>query len=102
MAIIKENFEINGRAFTKTYSNEYRYIVRDGVSYFEASDPSEFGREYAEGDFIEMTDDYYANAGQIILGRNDSDDFNSEDSYTKEDYAEIGKMFLGVDDDDSN
>ena len=102
MAIIKEYFDIDGTAFTKTYSDEYRYIVRDGISYFEAVDPSEFGREYEEGDFIEMTDDYYEHAGAVIIGTTTGDDLMSEDEYTKETYVEIGKMFLGVDDDDSN
>ena len=53
MAIVTEHFEINGKTFTKTYSDAYRYVVRDGVSYVEANDPSEFGRTYTEGDVIE-------------------------------------------------
>lgn len=53
MAIITEQYEINGRSFTRTYSNEHRYIVRDGIEYEEANDPTEFGRVYEEGDKIE-------------------------------------------------
>ena len=42
-----ETFELNGRAFTRTYSDRY-YIERDGVEYSEANDPSEFNRQYVE------------------------------------------------------
>ena len=48
-----ENFYIGEREFTKTYSDEHRYVVRDGISYEEACDPTEFGRIYTEGDIIE-------------------------------------------------
>lgn len=48
-----ETFYINDREFTRTYSDENRYVVRDGVSYEEACDPAEFGRTYTEGDLIE-------------------------------------------------
>ena len=51
--IITEQYEINGRSFTKTYSDAHRYVVRDGVSYEEANDPTEFGRTYEEGDLME-------------------------------------------------
>lgn len=53
MAIITETYEINGRSFTRTYSDEYRYVVRDGVAYSEANDPTELGRTYEEGDIME-------------------------------------------------
>ncbi len=43
---------IDGRQFTITYSDDGRYVVRDGVSYDEAYDPSEYGRTYTEGDVI--------------------------------------------------
>lgn len=42
-----ETFELNGRSFTRTYSDRY-YIERDGVEYSEANDPSEFNRTYTE------------------------------------------------------
>ena len=48
-----EIFYINKREFIRTYSDEERYVVRDGVSYYEACDPSEFGRTYTEGEPIE-------------------------------------------------
>ena len=47
--IYTETFELNGRAFTRTYSDRY-YIERDGVEYSEANDPSEFNRQYTETD----------------------------------------------------
>lgn len=53
MAIVTEQYEINGRSFTKTYSDAHRYVVRDGEIYEEANDPTEFGRVYEEGDLIE-------------------------------------------------
>ena len=49
MAIVTENYILNGREFTRTYSNANRYVVRDGIEYDEANDPSEFGRIYTEG-----------------------------------------------------
>lgn len=48
--IITENYELNGIAMTKTYSNINHYIERDGIKYEEAHDPSEFGRTYTETD----------------------------------------------------
>ena len=50
--IIVENITINGKEFTRTYSNANRYVVRDGVSYSEAYDPAEFRRTYTEGDIM--------------------------------------------------
>lgn len=60
-----ENVIINGKEFTRTWSDENRYVVRDGVSYSEAYDPSEFGRTYTEGEVME---DYSTeeNAKEII------------------------------------
>lgn len=57
MAIKTETFYINEREFTRTYSDSGRYVVRDGVSYGEACDPSEFGRVYTEGDLMEDVED---------------------------------------------
>lgn len=50
MAIKQEQYIVNGRAFIRTTSDAGRYVVRDGVSYEEACDPAEFGRQYTEGD----------------------------------------------------
>lgn len=53
--IITETLMIDEREFTKAYSDEGRYVVRDGISYEEAYDPSEFHRTYTEGDMIPET-----------------------------------------------
>ena len=45
--IYTETFDLNGRSFTRTYSDKF-YIERDGVEYSEANDPSEFNRTYTE------------------------------------------------------
>lgn len=60
-----EQLTINGKAFTRTWSDENRYVVRDGVEYSEAYDPSELGRTYTEGEVMEdySTED---DAKQII------------------------------------
>ena len=71
MAIITETFYINGREFTRTYSDANRYVVRDGISYGEACDPAEFGRTYTEGEVMEDAAapvDDYAEAGRILMG----------------------------------
>lgn len=70
-----ENFEINGVAFVRTYSDSGRYVVRDGISYDEAIDPAEFNRIYIEGDSIQedfsnddMIEDDAEEILDIILG----------------------------------
>lgn len=44
-----EQLTIGGKDFTRTYSDAGRYVVRDGVAYDEAIDPTELGRTYVEG-----------------------------------------------------
>ena len=68
MAIKTELFEINGRSFTKTYSDAGRYVVRDGIEYDEANDPTEFGRTYTEGDVIPYDGTDAEELLSIILG----------------------------------
>ena len=58
-----ENYTINGKQFTRTYSDANRYVVRDEVEYTEACDPSEFNRTYTEGREIEEPD---ADADEIV------------------------------------
>lgn len=55
--IVTETYMLNGREFTRTYSDANRYVVRDGIEYSEANDPSEFGRTYTEGDVMEENTD---------------------------------------------
>jgi len=67
MAIITEQFEINGRSFTRTHSDDGRYVVRDGIEYVEANDPTEFGRVYEEGDYINDPDEEVDNEELINI-----------------------------------
>ena len=48
--IVRENMEIGGKAFVKTYSDKGFYIERDGVRYSEAIDPADIPRTYIETD----------------------------------------------------
>jgi hypothetical protein len=48
--IVRENMEISGRAFVKTFSNTGFYIERDGAKYSEAIDPADIPRTYIETD----------------------------------------------------
>ena len=50
--IRQEHFTVGDRDFVRTTSDAGRYVVRDGVSYSEACDPSELGRTYTEGDLM--------------------------------------------------
>ena len=50
--IITEKVTIRNRDFIRTYSDEGRYVVRDGVAYSEAIDPIGTGRVYTEGDIM--------------------------------------------------
>lgn len=61
-----KTYEIDGRSFTKTYSDAGRYVVRDDVTYEYAVDPTELGRTYTEGDF--MPDPDPEEALSILLG----------------------------------
>lgn len=43
-----EELTINGKLFTRTYSDAGYMVERDGVRYSEAIDPAEFNRQYIE------------------------------------------------------
>ena len=72
--IITERVTIRNRDFIRTYSDEGRYVVRDGVFYSEAIDPIGTGRVYTEGDIMpeETTDmteiEAKAKAYEILVG----------------------------------
>ena len=72
--IITENVTIRSRDFIRTYSDENRYVVRDGVSYSEAIDPIGTNRVYTEGEIMpEETNDMTeveakAKAYDILVG----------------------------------
>ena len=48
--IVKENLNINGKAFVRTFSDAGFMIERDGQTYAEALDLAYLGREYKETD----------------------------------------------------
>lgn len=54
--IVTETIEINGNEYQRTYSDENRYVVRDGKQYCEAIDPVNSGRTYTEGDLMETAE----------------------------------------------
>lgn len=64
-----ETVIIDNREFVRTYSDEGKYVVREGISYEEAYDPAEFNRTYTEGDIIvhngEVFDDMELSDDQI-------------------------------------
>jgi hypothetical protein len=70
--IIVETVTINGKEYMHTYSDEGRYVVRDGVEYGEAIDPIGSMRAYYEGDVMptddgdEATEQDYLNALQEL------------------------------------
>lgn len=68
MAIRTETYILNNREFTRTWSDANRYVVRDGISYSEANDPSEFGRTYTEGDIMEESGSEAEEILNIIMG----------------------------------
>lgn len=61
-----EVYSLGGLSITRTWSDDGRYVVRDGISYDEANDPTELGRTYTEGDFIPDPDP--EEALSILLG----------------------------------
>ena len=63
-----ESLTIGGQEFTKTYSDDNRYVVRDGISYSEAIDPAYLGRTYTEGDVMPDEEISEEEAGRILMG----------------------------------
>lgn len=63
-----ESIIIGGQEYTRTYSDDNRYVVRDGISYSEAVDPAYLNRTYTEGE--EMSDEEISEeeAGRILMG----------------------------------
>lgn len=66
--IVTENFKVGEHDFIRTYSNSGRYVVREGIEYFEACDPEEFGRQYIEGDLIPINETSSEEILNILLG----------------------------------
>ena len=70
--VITETVTINERQFAYTYSDAGYFIERNGAKYDAAYDPIEFAdsRTYTETDELidPPTDADYAQAGRIMLG----------------------------------
>ena len=69
--VIYENYGQNplGVDLTRAYSDIEMKIERDGVYYDEAIDPTALGRTYTETNIpIDDDDEDYAEAGRILLG----------------------------------
>ena len=71
--IITETITINGREFIKNYSDEGKYVVREGVKYSEAIDPVGFDRVYTESEEYmedpekEISDDEFISMLEEVL-----------------------------------
>lgn len=63
-----ETYTLNGTSITRTRSDAGRYVVRDGISYSTAEDPTELGRTYTEGDYITNPNPTPEEALSILLG----------------------------------
>lgn len=67
-----ETMTINGISFVRTYSDTGHRVERDGVAYDEAIDPADTGRTYTESEEMvgedEESEDDYAEAGRIMMG----------------------------------
>lgn len=67
MAIVQEHFDVNGRDFIRTYSDEHRYVVGGEPygEYAEACDPADLNRTYVEGDRM-LNEEIAAQAEEIM------------------------------------
>lgn len=67
MAIVQEHFEINGRDFIRTYSDDNRFVVGGEPygEYAEATDPADLNRTYVEGD--RFPDDMIAAQAEEVM-----------------------------------
>ena len=64
--IVTETVVINGKPFTKRYSNRNKYIECEGVRYSEAFDLAEIGKVYTETDVDIETDGNEATEADYI------------------------------------
>lgn len=73
--LVTETRTIKDREYTYNYSDAGFYIERDGIMYAEAYDPIDSGRVYTETDTpiepAEDTEAEYAEAGKILMGVNE-------------------------------
>ena len=63
-----QSLTIGGQEFTRTYSDDNKYVVRDGISYSEAVDPAYLNRTYTEGETMPDEEITEEEAGRILMG----------------------------------
>jgi hypothetical protein len=63
-----ESLTIDGHEYTRTYSDDNRFVVRDGISYSEAIDPAYLNRTYTEGETMPDEEISEEEAGRILMG----------------------------------
>ena len=61
-----EKLTINGKLFTRTYSDAGYMVERDGVRYSEAVDPAEFNRRYIETDELVEVEELTETEGKAL------------------------------------
>lgn len=71
MSVIQTVAEIGGIQYDYTYSDANRYVVRDGISYAEAYDQLNSGREYVEGEPMDSDEQGASELLSILLGGSD-------------------------------
>jgi hypothetical protein len=69
-----EKIVVEDRHLVRTYSDENRYVVRDGVSYIEAIDPVDSDREYVEGDCIVVNEPIDIDIYPVGYGRTEENE----------------------------
>ena len=63
-----QTITIGGQEYTRTYSEDNKCGVRDGISYSEAIDPAYLNRTYTEGDVMPDEEISEEEAGRILMG----------------------------------
>ena len=71
--IVQETYELNGRQFVRTFSDDGRYVVGGNPEgeYVEANDPAEANRVYTEGGLIPADEGEAQEILDILLGGGD-------------------------------
>lgn len=68
--IVQEHFDVNGKDFIRTFSDDGRYVIGGEPfgEYAEACDPAEFGRTYTEGEIMPVDESDAAEILDILTG----------------------------------
>ncbi len=73
--IVQETYDLNGRQFVRTWSDDGRYVV-GGIpegQYAEANDPADAQRTYTEGELMDSDENEAAEILDILLGGGDGE-----------------------------